>query len=78
MHSSKVPSAALHPWLRLTVLDGHGVHDWPWSKAPVSRDGHGQYVLHGLADGLSGPAFAKLHMYVPSPWIFDRWGWCEL
>jgi LmbE family N-acetylglucosaminyl deacetylase len=73
-----VPSAVLHPWLRLTVVDGSGVHDWPWSKAPISRDGQGRYVLHGLTEGQAGPGFAKLHMYVPSPWIFDRWGWCEL
>jgi LmbE family N-acetylglucosaminyl deacetylase len=73
-----VPPASLHPWLRLTVVDSSGVRDWSWSKAPISRDGQGRYVLHGLAEGRSGPSFAKLHMYVPSPWIFDRWGWCEL
>ncbi|MFC4526501.1 PIG-L family deacetylase [Dyella halodurans] len=73
-----VPPASLHRWLRLTVVDSSGVHDWSWSKAPISQDGQGRYVLHGLAEGRSGPGFAKLHMYVPSPWIFDRWGWCEL
>ncbi|MHA6203220.1 PIG-L deacetylase family protein [Dyella soli] len=72
------PSAALRPWLRLTVADGEAVRTWPWSRAPVTRDGQGHYVLHALAEGHVGPVFAKLHMYLPSPWIFDRWGWCEL
>ena len=72
------PPSSLHPWLRLTVVDRTGVRDWPWSKAPIAQDGQGRYVLHAFAEGAVGPAFAKLHMYVPSPWIFDRWGWCEL
>jgi hypothetical protein len=72
------PPSSLHPWLHLTVVDRTGVRDWPWSKAPIAQDGQGRYVLHGFEEGAVGPAFAKLHMYVPSPWIFDRWGWCEL
>ncbi|RDJ00616.1 PIG-L family deacetylase [Dyella solisilvae] len=72
------PPSALHPWLHLLMADGSGVHSWPWAKAPLARDGQGRYVLHARADGARGPAFAKLHMNLPSPWIFDRWGWCEL
>jgi hypothetical protein len=41
-------------------------------------DGQGRYVLHGLDPAAPGPRFLKLHMNLPSPWIFDRWGWCEL
>lgn len=72
------PSASLSPWLMLTVADGESVRTWPWTKAPLARDGQGHFVLHALAEQHAGPVFAKLHMYVPSPWIFDRWGWCEL
>jgi LmbE family N-acetylglucosaminyl deacetylase len=72
------PSPALQPWMHLTVADHSGVRSWPWRHAPLARDGQGRYVLHGLADDVSGPRFAKLHMNVPSPWIFDSWGWCEL
>ena len=72
------PSPVLQPWMHLTMADHSGVRSWPWHRAPLARDGQGRYVLHGLADDVAGPRFAKLHMNVPSPWIFDRWGWCEL
>jgi LmbE family N-acetylglucosaminyl deacetylase len=74
------PSAALQPWLHLMVVDGQGEHSWPWRQAPLARDGQGRYVLHAFddEDRVPGPAFAKLYMNLPSPWIFDRWGWCEL
>jgi LmbE family N-acetylglucosaminyl deacetylase len=72
------PSTALHPWLQLMVADQDGVRHWPWAKAPIARDSEGRYVLHALGEGRAGPRFAKLHMNLPSPWIFDRWGWCEL
>lgn len=72
------PPLALTPWLHLTVVDGEGLRSWPWREAPVTRDGSGRYVFHARAKGSPGPAFAKLHMNLPSPWIFDRWGWCEL
>ena len=72
------PSAALHPWLHLIVADGRGVRSWPWSEAPLVRDGLGHYVLHAREQHAAGPGFAKLYMNLPSPWIFDRWGWCEL
>ena len=72
------PSAAWHPWLHLMLVDGDGARSWPWREAPLARDGQGRYVLHGLGDEMTGPAFAKLYMNLPSPWIFDRWGWCEL
>lgn len=72
------PPAALRPWLRLTVVDGNGGREWPWSKAPLERDGEGGYVLLPAAGDRQGmPRFVKLHMDMPSPWIFDCWGWCE-
>jgi N-acetyl-1-D-myo-inositol-2-amino-2-deoxy-alpha-D-glucopyranoside deacetylase len=69
------PSAALRPWLQLTVVDRGGVQVWPWSAAPL-RHGAG-----GLSIELSprpGPVFVKLSVPVSTPWIFDRWGWREL
>ena len=72
------PSRWLKRWLRLTLVDERGVHQWPWHQAPLSMDGQGRYVLHGLDPAATGPRFVKLHMNLPSPWIFDRWGWCEL
>jgi LmbE family N-acetylglucosaminyl deacetylase len=70
------PGAALRPWLRLTVADGEGARTWPWLRAPLEHDGQGGWRL--ALQPTAGPRFAKLHMDVPSPWIFDRWGWCEL
>jgi LmbE family N-acetylglucosaminyl deacetylase len=72
------PSPSLQPWLHLLVADGRGVRAWPWRKAPLVRDGQGRYALHDGTEALAGPCFAKLHMNLPSPWIFDRWGWREL
>lgn len=72
------PSTLLQPWLQLMVAHQDGVRHWPWAKAPLSRDAEGRYVLQALGEGRAGPRFAKLYMNVPSPWIFDRWGWCEL
>jgi len=72
------PSPALQPVLNLLVVDGDGAHSWSWARAPLVRDGRGRYALHGLAEERTGPVFVKLHMILASPWIFDRWGWCEL
>jgi LmbE family N-acetylglucosaminyl deacetylase len=72
------PTPLLQRWLYLTLVDEHGVRQWPWRQAPLAMDGQGHYVLHGLDPTVPGPRFVKLHMNLPSPWIFDRWGWCEL
>jgi len=72
------PSPLLQRGLHLTLVDGQGVRQWPWRRAPLAMDGQGRYVLHGLDAAVQGPRFVKLHMNLPSPWIFDRWGWCEL
>lgn len=71
------PATALRPWLQLLVVDGEQVRSWPWPRAPLQRDQDGRYRL--LADlHRNGPSFARLSLEVSSPWIFDRWGWCEL
>jgi N-acetyl-1-D-myo-inositol-2-amino-2-deoxy-alpha-D-glucopyranoside deacetylase len=72
------PSAWLKPWLRLTVASPAGTQSWRWSEAPLQRDNHGVYhlPLRGAVDGV--PRFAKLAWGLPSLWIFDHWGWCEI
>ncbi|WP_232821098.1 PIG-L family deacetylase [Dyella sp. C11] len=72
------PSRSLQRWMTLTLVDTAGVREWSWRRAPLVMDAQGRYVLHGLDPVVTGPRFLKLHMKVPSPWIFDRWGWCEL
>lgn len=61
--------------LRLTIASPDGVRHWPWAKAPLQRDSQGRYRLSEVP---TAPCFARLDMDVPTPWIFDRWGWCEL
>jgi N-acetyl-1-D-myo-inositol-2-amino-2-deoxy-alpha-D-glucopyranoside deacetylase len=72
------PSAWLQPWLRLSVVSPAGVQSWRWKDAPLQRDGHGLYYLPTLVGEDAAPRFAKLAWGLPSPWIFDYWGWCEL
>jgi LmbE family N-acetylglucosaminyl deacetylase len=73
------PPAVLHPWLRLSLVDAAGARTWRWREAPLRRDEAGAYRLsprHG--EPAISPRFAHLSLAVPSPWIFDHWGWCEL
>ncbi|GLQ87009.1 PIG-L deacetylase family protein [Dyella flagellata] len=69
------PPLPLQRWLRLLVATSAGVRDWPWPEAPVARDASGAWRLQRSG---AGPAFVKLHLDWPSPWIFDHWGWCEV
>ncbi|KQX99797.1 GlcNAc-PI de-N-acetylase [Rhodanobacter sp. Root480] len=73
------PPAVLHPWLRLSLVDAAGAHTWRWHEAPLQRSDAGGYQLssrHG--EPVASPRFARLSLAVPSPWIFDHWGWCEV
>ncbi len=72
------PSAWLQPRLRLSVADRSQTQTWRWSEAPLRRDVDGTYHLAAMADTLDGPRFAKLACDLPSPWIFDHWGWREV
>lgn len=73
------PSEALQRWLRLMVATPAGVQDWRWIDSPITRDSDGVYRLQWPAGhSLPNPAFAKLHLDWPSPWIFDHWGWHAL
>lgn len=72
------PPFWLRPWLRLSVTGPTGTYRWRWREAPLQRDRSGVFRL-SLASGDSGrPCFARLELTLRSPWIFDRWGWCEL
>lgn len=72
------PPRWLRPWLRLSVIDLAGTHDWSWSDAPLRRGADGRYHLALPTDERATPRFARLSFRLSSPWIFDHWGWCEL
>jgi N-acetyl-1-D-myo-inositol-2-amino-2-deoxy-alpha-D-glucopyranoside deacetylase len=71
------PPVWLRSVLRLSVVSRDGVVSWPWAEAPLAC---------GAADFRPTPSeladrdarFVRLASTLPSPWIFDRWGWCEL
>ncbi len=72
------PPPWLQPWLRLGVVDPTGAHDWGWQDAPLRHTADGRLQLSLPAGERAAPRFARLSLSLPSPWIFDRWGWCEL
>ncbi|MGA0587301.1 PIG-L deacetylase family protein [Dyella sp. KRB-257] len=65
-------------WLMLTVADSTGGATWPWAAAPWVCSADGDYWLPSSPARSGEPRFAKLQGRLPSPWIFDHWGWCEL
>ena len=69
------PPVWLQPWLRLSVASPAGTQSWRWRDAPLRRDQAGR--LH-LPVPAGSPCFVRLALTMRSPWIFDRWGWCEL
>ncbi len=73
-----LPPAWLAPLLWLSVVGPNGVHDWRWSDAPLQRHADGRSRLVSAALGAAQPRFARLALRIPSPWIFDHWGWCEI
>jgi len=72
------PSPLAWLWLSLTVADAAGSGVWPCWRAPWVRAGHGHYHLPTSPAHAGQPRFVKLQGRLPSPWIFDHWGWCEL
>ena len=50
-------------------LDCDGAHE---GAALLWRDGT---VAAPLARPLQAPYYVKLFSTLPSPWVFDRWGW---
>lgn len=71
------PPSGFRPWLQLSVVSGAGVTSWPWNKAPLTQ-GESGFKLDLAASGGGDPCFVRLATTLPSPWIFDHWGWCEL
>lgn len=72
------PPAWWRPWLRLSVVGAAGTHSWRWREAPLQRDEVGAWHLLPSTYSKAAPTFARLQSSLPSPWIFDHWGWCEL
>jgi N-acetyl-1-D-myo-inositol-2-amino-2-deoxy-alpha-D-glucopyranoside deacetylase len=66
------PSPLWAARLRLTVVDRSATRVFPWSATRQAADG-GRCL--DLPTSPSGPLFIKLSADLPSPWIFDRWGW---
>ena len=71
------PPFWLQPWLQLSVISPAGTHSWRWRKAPLQRDANGHCHLP-LVAAASRPRFVRLALRLPTPWIFDHWGWREL
>jgi len=72
------PPVWLWPWLRLSLVSARGTQSWNWRDAPLQRDQHGGYRLLPTAEISGQLQFVRLASTLPSPWIFDHWGWCEL
>ncbi|MET0329978.1 MAG: PIG-L family deacetylase [Dyella sp.] len=70
------PPRVLWPFLRVTVAEIDRVQRWPWAQSPLRHTGAGQAANARLEPG--PPRFAKLELELPSPWIFDYWGWRAL
>ncbi|WEN16854.1 PIG-L family deacetylase [Rhodanobacter sp. AS-Z3] len=72
------PPIWLQPWLQLSVVSAAGTQRWRWRDAPLRRDACGRWRLPAASSVHPGPTFARLAFTLPTPWIFDHWGWCEL
>ena len=72
------PPFWLQPWLRLSLVSATGTQGWRWHDAPLWRDSRGDYRLSPVDYRAGHLQFARLASTLPSPWIFDHWGWCEL
>ena len=72
------PPVWMRPWLRLSLVSTGGMQSWSWRDAPLQRDRRGGYRLLPTAEISGQLQFVRLASTLPSPWIFDHWGWCEL
>lgn len=73
-----LPSKVLRPSLRLLAVDAGGGQRIPLrSRGDVNlywRDGSPAACS---ARSLQAPYYVKLYCPLPSPWVFDGWGWCR-
>jgi N-acetyl-1-D-myo-inositol-2-amino-2-deoxy-alpha-D-glucopyranoside deacetylase len=73
------PSPLLWPCLRLTAASTDGeARQWSWRDAPLRRGGQGGWQLDWPAARAQDACFVRLSLALPSPWIFDYWGWREI
>ncbi|HWU75940.1 MAG TPA: PIG-L family deacetylase [Rhodanobacter sp.] len=72
------PPAWLRPCLRVSVVGPAGSSHWRWRDAPLRHDADGSFQFQGLPAPTGVPQFARVALTLPSPWIFDGWGWCWL
>jgi N-acetyl-1-D-myo-inositol-2-amino-2-deoxy-alpha-D-glucopyranoside deacetylase len=70
------PPRALWPCLRVTLAEVDRVQSWPWAQSPLRSGSAGEPAFAPSEPG--SPRFAKLELVLPSPWIFDHWGWRSL
>lgn len=63
-------------WLSAATEQGEAEH-WRWRDAPLVADAGGWRLAWPGPDPV-GVCFVRLSLDLPSPWIFDRWGWCEI
>lgn len=72
------PAAWLQFCLRVSVVSPAGARHWRWREAPLQRDADGGFQFQEAFSAADAPQFARVALALPSPWIFDRWGWCQL
>jgi LmbE family N-acetylglucosaminyl deacetylase len=74
-----LPPRPLRPALRLLAVDADGGERLPLrSRGEVNlywRDGS---PAARATRTLQPPFYLKLYCPMPSPWVFDGWGWCRL
>lgn len=73
------PARAMRGALALLVVDAHGgqrVRPGPHADANLHWS-DGSPAAH-VPRTPKSPYYVKLHCPVPSPWVFDGWGWCRV
>lgn len=73
-----LPPRLLRPVLALLLVDAHGGLRVPLASVGSAdlhwRDGSPAACT---PRALQAPFYVKLYCTLPSPWIFDGWGWCR-
>lgn len=73
-----LPSRAVRPLLSLLVVDARGAVQLRLDGKPDGlrwRDGS---PAASVPREVQAPFHAKLFCRLPSPWVFDGWGWCRV
>lgn len=73
------PQRVVWPWLSLAVVTSEGGSVWPWGNVRWPEPVAGDRDQGASGDAEAPMIFAKLQcVALPSLWIFDHWGWCEI